>query len=60
MWEVKFKLEIFRQKPNFLSRGTFLSRANIAQEIECGFASVTELLSHEALRASLGSALILL
>lgn len=41
MWEVKFKFEIFRQKPSFLSRGTFLSRANIAQEIECGFAMVT-------------------
>lgn len=59
MWEVKFKPAIFRQKPSFLSRGTFLSRANIAQEIECGFASVTEIaLFHE--RAFLGSALILL
>lgn len=53
MWEVKFKLGIFRQKPSFLSRGTFLSRANVAQEIECGFASVTGIaLSYE--RAFLG------
>lgn len=58
MWEVKFKLWIIRQKPSFLSRGTFLSRA-IAQEIECGFASVTGIaLSHE--RAFLGLLLILL
>lgn len=58
MWEVKLKLGIFRQKPSFLSRGTSLSRANIAQEIECGFATVTGIaLSYEALRVSLGSTL---
>lgn len=61
MWEVKFEFGIFRQKPSFLSRGTFLSRANIAQEIECGFTTITGIsLSHEALRVSLGSTLILL
>lgn len=41
MWEVKFKFGIFRQKPIFLSRRTFLSRTNIAQEMECEFAMVT-------------------
>lgn len=45
MWEVKFKLGIFRQKPSFLSRGTFLSRATLHKKLSVGLLRSQKLLS---------------
>lgn len=45
MWEVKFKLGIFRQKPSFLSRVTFLSRATLHKKLSVGLLRSQELLS---------------